>query len=78
MVGPICESADFLGKGRHLPHMEEGDLLAVRSAGAYSSSMASNYNTRRKPAEVMVKGSRSYLIKERETYKDIIRNEIIL
>ncbi|MFP4465938.1 MAG: diaminopimelate decarboxylase [Candidatus Goldiibacteriota bacterium] len=75
VVGPICESGDFLGKSRHLPAIEEGSLIAVRSAGAYASSMASNYNSRPRAAEVMVKGSRAVLIKERETYEDLIRRE---
>jgi diaminopimelate decarboxylase len=78
VVGPICESSDFMGKDRHLPVVQEGDLIAVRSAGAYGMSMASNYNSRRRAAEVMVKGSRSYLIRERETMEDLIEKEKIV
>lgn len=75
VVGPICESGDFLGKDRHLPAIEEGDLIAVRSAGAYGFSMSSNYNSRPRAAEVMVKAGKAYLIRERETYDDLVSKE---
>jgi diaminopimelate decarboxylase len=75
VVGPICESADFLGKDRHLPDMKSGELLCVRSAGAYGMAMASNYNSRPRAAEVMVDGSRHTLIRQRETYEDLIEKE---
>ena len=75
IVGPICESADFLGKDRHLPKMENGELLCVRSAGAYGMAMASNYNSRPRAAEVMVDGTKHYLIRERETYGDLVSKE---
>jgi diaminopimelate decarboxylase len=75
IVGPICESADFLGKDRHLPQMDNGELLCVRSAGAYGMAMASNYNSRPRAAEVMVDGGRHYLIRERETYEDLVSRE---
>ena len=75
IVGPICESGDFLGKDRHLPAMDSGELLCVRSAGAYGMAMASNYNSRPRAAEVMVDGSKHYLIRERETYGDLVSKE---
>ncbi len=77
VVGPICESGDFLGKDRELPGLQQGDLLAVMSAGAYGFTMASNYNSRPRPAEVMVKGNRFAVIRQRETYADLIRGENI-
>lgn len=77
VVGPICESDDFLGKDRKL-NVRNGDILAVRGAGAYGSSMASTYNTRRLPCEVMVDGDKSYVIKKRQSYEDIWKDEIIL
>jgi len=75
IVGPICESGDFLAKDRRLPPVEGGELLAVGSAGAYGFSMASNYNSRPRPAEVLVRGSSHSLIRERETYADLLRGE---
>jgi len=77
VVGPICESSDFLARDRELPNVPQGALLAVFSAGAYGFSMASNYNSRPRPAEVMVKGKRTYLVREREEYDDLISGEII-
>ena len=76
VVGPVCESGDFLGKDRDLC-VERGDLLAVMSAGAYGFTMSSNYNSRRRCAEVMVNGKDVKLIRKRETYRDVIRNEVI-
>ena len=76
IVGPVCESGDFLGKDRKFIGLREGKLLAVMSAGAYGFSMASNYNSRLRPAEVLVDGHRVRLITKRETYKDLIRNEV--
>ncbi len=78
IVGPICESGDFLAKDRRFIDLEERDLLSVMSAGAYGFSMANTYNSRPRPAEVLVDGRRARLIRRRETYKDLIRNEIIL
>ncbi len=72
VVGPICESGDFLGRDRRLPRLQEGDLLAVRSAGAYGMAMASNYNSRPRSAEVLVDGRRHVLIRRRETYADLL------
>jgi diaminopimelate decarboxylase len=78
IVGPICESGDFLGKDRHLPALKTGDLLAVRSSGAYGMAMASNYNSRCRAAEVLVTGSRAKLIRRRETYEDLMAPELKL
>jgi len=75
VVGPICESGDFLAKERVLPAFSSGDLLAVMSAGAYGFSMSSNYNSRPRAAEVMVAGSRFEVIRERETVGDLARCE---
>lgn len=75
VVGPICESGDFLARDRVLPAFESGELLAVMSAGAYGFSMASNYNSRCRPAEVLVKGRKAYLIRRRETFADLTRSE---
>jgi diaminopimelate decarboxylase len=77
VVGPICESGDFLAKDREMPTAGEGDLLAVMSAGAYSSTMGSNYNSRPRPPEILVKGDRCYVVRRRETWDDIIRGEEI-
>jgi diaminopimelate decarboxylase len=77
VVGPICESGDFLAKDRELPVVNNGDLLAVMSAGAYGFSMASNYNSRARAAEVMVRENDSYVVRERETYNDLTRGEKI-
>jgi diaminopimelate decarboxylase len=75
VVGPICESGDFLAKDRDLPGSEEGDLLAVMSAGAYGFAMASNYNTRPRAAEVLVDGERYTIVRRRETYEDLVAGE---
>lgn len=75
VVGPICESSDFLAQDRELPQPQPGDLLAIMSAGAYGFTMASNYNSRRRPAEVMVSGDEFAVIRERESYDDLIRGE---
>ena len=75
VVGPVCESGDWIGRDRVL-HVQSGDLLAVLSAGAYCMSMASNYNTRNRAAEVLVSGNRATLIRRRETLDDQMRNEM--
>ncbi len=75
VVGPICESGDFLAKDRTMPEVKQGELLAVMGAGAYGFSMASNYNSRPRAAEVMVKGKEYHIIRERETYNDLIKGE---
>jgi diaminopimelate decarboxylase len=77
IVGPICESGDFLAKDREVDAYEPGDLLAIMSAGAYGFSMSSTYNARPRVAEVMVRGDRFYVIRKRETYEDLIRGEEI-
>ena len=74
IVGPVCETGDFLGKGRVLA-LAPGDLLAVRSAGAYGFVMSSNYNTRNRPPELMVDGDRVHVVRERETLDDLLRHE---
>jgi len=75
VVGPICESGDFLGKGVYLPPMSHNDLLVVHSAGAYGFTMASNYNTRAKSAEVALENGKDRLIRARESFEDQIRLE---
>jgi diaminopimelate decarboxylase len=77
IVGPVCESGDFLGHDRHL-NLEQGDLLAVKSAGAYGMSMSSNYNTRPRAAEVMVDGNQIHLIRQRESIQELYSNEMLL
>lgn len=75
VVGPICESGDFLAQARELPPVQAGDLLAVMSAGAYGYTMASFYNSYPRPAEVLVKGDQFAVIRERDGYADLIRGE---
>ena len=77
VVGPICETGDFLGKERELA-IEQGDLLAVLSAGAYGFTMSSNYNSRGRAVEIMVDGSQVHVIRDRETVDDLLRGEHIL
>jgi len=77
VVGPICESGDFFAKDRLVADVKRGDLLAIMSAGAYGFSMSSNYNSRRRPAEVMVDGNRYFIIRRREEFKDLINGEKI-
>lgn len=78
VVGPICESSDFLGKDRLLAAVETGDLLAVMSCGAYGFVMSSNYNSRPRVPEIVVKGGRFFVAKKRETRMDLIRGEKIV
>jgi diaminopimelate decarboxylase len=77
VVGPICESGDFLARDRELPKVRQGEYLAVMSAGAYGYSMSSTYNSRPRVAEVMVNGGEFALARKRETYNDLIRGEMI-
>ena len=77
VVGPICESGDWLGRDRQLA-VQPGDIVAVLSAGAYGMSMASNYNTRARAAEVMVSGDQAWLIREREAVTALFANERLL
>jgi diaminopimelate decarboxylase len=75
VVGPVCESTDFLARGRRLVEPRPGELLAVRSAGAYAFAMSSNYNARPRAAEVLVEGDRARLARRRETWADLVRGE---
>ena len=76
VVGPVCESGDFLAKDRLLPPTQPGDLILVKSAGAYGFVMSSNYNTRPRPAEVAIEERKDRLIREREHFEDLIEKEI--
>ena len=75
VVGPICETGDFLAQNRELPPVLEGDVLAVLSAGAYGFTMASNYNTRPMPAEILVDGAKATVVRERQTLADVLKGE---
>jgi len=75
IVGPICETGDFFARDREIRYLREGDLLAILDAGAYGMTLASNYNTRPRPAEVLVEGSRSQLIRKRESIADLLAPE---
>ncbi|HRR22365.1 MAG TPA: diaminopimelate decarboxylase [Desulfomonilia bacterium] len=77
VVGPICESGDFLAKNRDLPMLGRGDMIAVMSAGAYGFTMASNYNSRPKPPEVLVDGTRYYVVLKRQSYEDLVLGETV-
>jgi diaminopimelate decarboxylase len=77
VVGPICETGDFLGYGRELSILQ-GDLLCVCDAGAYSFSMSSNYNSRPRAPELMISGKDVHVIRQRETIKDIVRGEHLI
>jgi len=76
VVGPVCESGDFFARDRELPHVEEGDLLAILDAGAYGMVLASNYNTRPRPAEVLVSGKSVKLIRRREKVRELYSAEL--
>ena len=78
VVGPICESGDFFAKERNLAPVSGGDYMAVMCSGAYGFSMASNYNSRRRPAEILVNRKKAMVIRKRETYNDLIHNEVIV
>jgi diaminopimelate decarboxylase len=75
VVGPICESGDTFTEGREIPEIKEGELVAIHSAGAYGSAMASNYNTRPLPAEVLIDGDKIALIRKRQSIADIMKDE---
>jgi diaminopimelate decarboxylase len=77
IVGPVCESGDFLAKDRMLPAVKPGELMAVMSAGAYGFVMASNYNSRPRVPEALIKGDEIHVIRARETYDDLIKGETI-
>ena len=76
IVGPVCESGDFFALDRGMPELHEGDLLAILSAGAYGFVMASNYNSRPLPAEVLVRGDKFTLIRKQQTWEDLVRGEV--
>ena len=75
MVGPICETGDFLARDRWLPRLDRGDLLAIYSTGAYGMTMASRYNAMPLPAEILVDGDAHRVIRRRETFEDLIAHE---
>jgi len=77
VAGPICESGDILGRDRDFPKLEEGDYLAILDAGAYGFTMSSPYNSRPRPAEILIDRGESYLIREAETFDDILQHQII-
>jgi diaminopimelate decarboxylase len=76
IVGPVCESGDFFALDREMPEVREGDLLAILSAGAYGFTMASNYNSRPLPAEVLIRGDKVSLIRKRQTWEDLVKDEV--
>jgi diaminopimelate decarboxylase len=75
VVGPICETGDFLARGRDMEIVESSELLAIRTAGAYGFAQSSNYNSRPRAAEVLVENGSWRIIRSRETYEDLIRGE---
>lgn len=77
VVGPICESGDFFARDRQLPEIQEGELLAILDTGAYGMALSSNYNTRPRAAEVLVEGTRARLIRRRESFRDLVRQELL-
>jgi diaminopimelate decarboxylase len=77
VVGPICESGDFFAHDRKLAPVEPGDLVAILDAGAYGMAQSSNYNTRLRPAEVLVEGAKARLIRRRETMADLLGPEMV-
>ena len=77
VVGPICESGDYLALGRALPEMSAGELVAVFTAGAYGFSMSSNYNSRPRAAEVLVEGKQARLVRRRENYESLVAGETV-
>jgi diaminopimelate decarboxylase len=77
VVGPVCETGDLFARERELPRLEADELVVLRSAGAYAMVMASNYNSRRRPAEVLVDGAAFHVIRARETFEDLWRGELI-
>jgi len=76
VVGPVCESGDFFARDRELPRVEEGELLAILDAGAYGMVLASNYNTRPRPAEVLVSGTSVKIIRRRERVRELYSAEL--
>jgi diaminopimelate decarboxylase len=76
VVGPVCETGDFLARDREMPNVLPGDLLAICSAGAYGFVQSSNYNSRPRAAEVLVEGGAWRVVRQRESYEDLVRGEI--
>jgi diaminopimelate decarboxylase len=76
VVGPVCETGDFLARNREMPDMRSGDLLAICTAGAYGFVQASNYNSRPRPAEILVEGAEWRVIRRRETFEDLVEPEL--
>jgi diaminopimelate decarboxylase len=76
VVGPVCETGDFLARNRRMPNVLPGDVLAVCSVGAYGFAQSSNYNARPRAAEVLVEGGKWRIVRERESYEDLVRGEI--
>jgi diaminopimelate decarboxylase len=75
IVGPVCETGDFFARGRTLPPVKAGDFIAILDAGAYGMSIASNYNSRPRPAEVLIEGNKARVVRRRETFEDLVRTE---
>jgi diaminopimelate decarboxylase len=75
VVGPVCETGDFFARDRGLPNLKAGDLIALRTAGAYGFVLSSNYNSRPRPCEILVDGSSAFVARRRETRDDLIRGE---
>jgi diaminopimelate decarboxylase len=75
VVGPVCESGDFFARDRVLPTVNEGDVLAILDAGAYGMTLSSNYNSRPRPAEVLVNGKKKRVVRKRETEKEMFAGE---
>jgi diaminopimelate decarboxylase len=78
VVGPICETGDFLAQNREIPMVKEGECIAVMSAGAYGFTMASNYNTRPMPAEILVDDAKAHVVRDRQTLEDVIKGEYVV
>jgi len=78
IVGPICETGDFMARDRNLPRVRQGDLLAIMSSGAYGFTMSSNYNSRPRAAEVLVRDDKYHVIRARETFEDLVKGETLL
>jgi diaminopimelate decarboxylase len=78
IVGPVCETGDFFARGRQMSSVEAGDLLAIRTAGAYGFVISSNYNSRPRACELLIDGSRIHVARRRETYEDLVRGEVAL
>jgi diaminopimelate decarboxylase len=76
VVGPVCESGDFFARDRRLQELRPGDLVAILDTGAYGNSLSSNYNSRPRPAEVLIEGKSTKLIRRRETIADLLRAEL--